>query len=112
MSCEQKMTLQEATDFFSKFYFGEHHIPSPIKAFGTGWVVKHDRGDLATYDFDQLTRLVLAAHEQAIRVSIMPLNFNTVKIAIWKREREGGMTKRHPTIEQAIESFKSKTSHS
>lgn len=104
------LTKEEATNFFAQFYGGEHHIPKyKIFEFGDGWMVKHDRGDLATYDYNDLTRLVLMAHDKCIRVSIMPLNMNTVKIAIWKREREGGMSRRHATIEQAIETYRKQT---
>ena len=56
---KQPMTLEEATAFFSEFYYGEHHIPGPIKKWGEGWVVNHDRGGLASYDYDGLTDLSL-----------------------------------------------------
>lgn len=102
---EKHLTLQEAIDFFSEFYQGEHHIPGKVKEFGGGWVVNHDRGDLATYDYNQLTKLVFMAHEKCIRVSVMPCSPRHLKIAIWKRQREGGMSERHPTLQQAIESF-------
>jgi hypothetical protein len=101
------LTKEEATAFFAELYGGEHHIPKhQVFEYGNGWMVKHDRGDLATYDFSQLTKLVLMSHDRCIRASIEPLNMGTLKIAIWKRNREGGMDSRHPTIEQAIESFR------
>lgn len=99
------LTKEAATAFFSQFYHGEHHIPGKVAEFGRGWMVKHTRLDVATYDFDELTRLVIMAHHYCYRVSIMPYNFTTFKIAIWKRKREGSMSQRHPTIEQAIEEF-------
>lgn len=103
------MEQQKAIDFFSQFYGGEHHIPrSGITKWGNGWMVKHDRGELATYDFTELTRLVLMAHERCYRVGVAPHNTNTLKICIWERQREGGMCDRHPTIEQAIEIFNKK----
>jgi hypothetical protein len=101
------LTKAEATEFFAEFYDGRHHIPkSGVKEFGDGWYVSHNRGDLATYDYNQLTRLVLMGHDKCIRVSVAPSNFNTLKICIWKRQREGGMSSRHPTLEQAIEKFR------
>lgn len=103
------LTKEEATVFFSELYGGEHHIPKGgVKQFGTGWCVAHNRGDLATYDYDDLTRLVFMAHDKCYRVSVVAYNFNSVKIAIWKRQREGGMSERHPTLEQAIEKFRPK----
>lgn len=101
------LTKEEATAFFSELYYGEHHIPKhQVFEFGYGWMVKHDRGDLATFDYNDLTRLVLMAHDKCIRVSVSPLNKSVLQIAIWKRQREGPMAERHPTLEQAIEKFR------
>lgn len=101
------LTKEEATAFFAEFYYGEHHIPKhTVHQFGLGWMVKHDRGDLASFDFNGLTRLVLMAHDKCIRVSVQPSSKATMEIAIWKRQREGSMSERHPTLEQAIESFR------
>jgi hypothetical protein len=101
------LTKEEATAFFSEFYQGDHHIPKGgVKEFGYGWAVVHNRGDLATYDYNELTKLVIMGHDRCIRVSIMPYQIKSLKIAIWRRQREGGMSERHPTLEQAIESFR------
>lgn len=101
------LTKEEAVAFFAEFYGGEHHFPrGGVKDWGTGWCVNHDQGDLATYDFDRLTKLVIMAHDKCIRVSVQPHQFKTLRIAIWKRAREGGLSLRHPTLEQAIESFR------
>jgi hypothetical protein len=62
--------------------------------------------DLATFDFDHLTYLVIAAHEHCVRISIMPATFRHLRITMSLREREGGMSARHPTIDQAIEDFR------
>lgn len=105
-----KLTIEEATQFFSDFYFGEHHIPGyKPKEFGYGWSVNHDRGDLATFDYNQLTRLVFMAHERCIRVSVEAVRNGIIRIAIWKRSgREGSIDMRHPTIEKALETFSNK----
>lgn len=103
------LTKQEATAFFSEFYGGEHHLPrGGIKDWGDGWCVHHDQGDLATYDSDGLTNLVFMAHDKCIRVSVQPHAFKTIRIAIWRRKREGSLSRRHPTLDQAIEKFTTK----
>lgn len=100
------LTEQEATEFFSELYGGQHHIPGyKPKEWGFGYMIIHDRGDLATFDFNMLTRLVLYAHAKCIRVSVEGHTKGKLKIAIWKRQREGSISQRHPTIEQAIEMF-------
>lgn len=99
------LTLEEATNFFSEYYGGEHHIPGKIKNNGFGFSVNDDRGGLATYDFNQLTRLVFMAHDKCIRVEVSPSSPRHLKIAIWKRERTGSMSERHPDLQTVIEQF-------
>lgn len=106
----QHLTIEEATEFFAELYYGEHHIPGyKVHEWGDGFCVKHDRGGLSTFDYNELTRLVLMAHDKCYRVDISPLAPRYLRIAIWKRfGREGGFSSRHPTIEQAIESYNKK----
>lgn len=100
------MTKEEAIAFFAQLYNGAHHIPGcDVHPFGRGWMVKHDRGELSTYDYNELTTLVFLAHEMCYRASISNHGPKALKIIIWKRKREGGMCERHPTIEAAIETF-------
>lgn len=62
---------------------------------------------LATWDFNRLTRLVIGAHDECIRIEISPKAFRYLSIEMWPREgRDGCMSKRHPTIEQAITSYR------
>lgn len=95
---------EEAIEFLSQVYFGKHHIPDrgKLERWGYGWKYK-DSSTYATFDFDKLTRLVLLAHKYAIRVQIFPCNMQYLNISIHKREREGQITERHPTIHQAIQ---------
>ncbi len=60
---------------------------------------------LSTYDFDMLTRLVLGAHEYCLRIEISQGGPGCIKVWVHPREgREGcSMSKRHPTIQQAID---------
>jgi hypothetical protein len=99
------LTESEARAFFAAFYRGEHHFPSKIQPYGEGWSMSHF-GSLATFDTDELTRLVLLAHARCIRVQVEQGGPNRLRIAIWKRERVGRFSERHPTIEQAIEAFR------
>lgn len=61
---------------------------------------------MATYDFNELTRLVLAAHKYAVRAAVQNGGPGRVKILLHSRNRESDQIyKRHPTIQQAIEEF-------
>ncbi len=97
-----KMSLEEARDFLGSIYGGTHNLPGEVKPFGYGWCLNH-QGDLATFDGDQLTRLVFLAHDRCVRVSILNSGPRMVRIVIHPRMgREGGFSVKHPTIEDAL----------
>jgi hypothetical protein len=104
------LTHEQAVAFFSEFYGGTHRIPGArykaenIKPYGTGWSVSHP-GELASFDSDQLTTLVLLAHERCIRVHVEPCNPRYLRIVIFGRVREGDISRRHPTIGHAVALF-------
>ncbi|MCK9570692.1 hypothetical protein M0R72_17215 [Candidatus Pacearchaeota archaeon] len=100
-----RLSEGDAKAFFSDFYRGEHHFPGKLKPYGLGWSMSHF-GSLATFDGDDLTRLVLLAHARCIRAQIEQGGPNRLRIAIWKRVREGAMYERHPTILEAVEAIK------
>jgi len=55
--------------------------------------------DLATFDHDKLTALVLAAHKNCVRVEIEPCNPQYLRIVFWPRETDGErIYARHPTL--------------
>lgn len=59
--------------------------------------------ELATFDSDGLTRLVVGAHDRCYRVSVEACAPRTLRVSIWPRDgREGPMHKRHPTMEDAV----------
>ena len=63
--------------------------------------------ELATFDFDKLTRLVIGAHDESIRISISACAPNRLRLRMHERQkRKGRMYERHPTIEQAIEAYR------
>jgi len=89
-------------DRFADVVGGFHHIYNKIKPFGDG-VKTSVLGSWATFDFDQLTRIVILGHDRMIRVEIGQSGPKMFCVVLHKRHsREGSMTKRHPTIEDAI----------
>jgi hypothetical protein len=68
--------------------------------------VRAGRG-LDTWDFDTLTRLVIAAHDECIRFGVEPSGPGMLALTFHQRlGREGPMHSRHPTIETAIEDYR------
>ena len=105
------LTFEEAVAFFSDFCRGKHHIPNGqccgiagVKRHGNGWKI-HVSGDLSTWDFDELTRLVFLAHDYRYRASVETAG-RSLRIAIWRRFPTGDMSVRHPSLEQAVDAWR------
>lgn len=102
----RQMAHADAVAFFAEFYGGEHHFPHKIREYGSGWSMLH-RSGLATYDFDQLTRLVFMAHDRCIRVEVSIVNMQWLRIAIHQRRPgEGQMYEVHPTLDEALAAWR------
>ncbi len=84
-------------------FYGSHHLDGEVKEYGTGICMTVFGGRLATFDYDYLTRLVIRAHDEMVRVELDAGGPQGVKLILHKRHtREGIMFERHPTIETAI----------
>jgi hypothetical protein len=68
--------------------------------FSLGWK------QLATADFDELTRLVFLAHHMAIRVAIEASTRKYLKLTFHQRNRSGNSAQKHLTLDQAVNAFK------
>jgi len=102
----------KAVYILNRLYLGLHHCYDVIhrltpKDCADPYFLKvtiYGKGGLATWDFDQLTRLVIMAHELCMRVEITSCNMQYLHLAFSQREtREGDICKRHPSIEEAVE---------
>lgn len=59
---------------------------------------------LSTFDFDELTQLVVRCHDACVRLTVAPCNMRYLKLMFHPRKgREGHLFERHPTMEQALE---------
>jgi hypothetical protein len=57
------------------------------------------RGDLSTFDGDELTRLVVAAHRFRVRVGISGRCRYVMTVFLHPRDDHGSSTARHPGLE-------------
>lgn len=106
---KKPMTKEEAEEFFGILFRGKHHIPGgEAKKFGQGWKVNAYAG-IATFDFDDLTRLVFLAHDKCVRAEIVQGGPGRIGIAIWKRHgRRGYNYDHHPSINTALTNWRMK----
>ena len=97
----------ECASFYGQLIGGWHHLMGSIKPCGTGVLFNTRNSNWATFDFDGLTRAVVLAHDEMIRMEIRPSGPGMLQFVFHKRHtREGRMSKRHPTIEDAIEKIR------
>ena len=112
MTDEKQLEPFEARAKNALFYVfgGSHHWPR-IKKCGVlypYWELNY-YGDLATYDSDSLTRLVVAAHQYCLRVSIGQSGPGMVKVTLHNRTvRVGRLHERHPDLEELAETCKAR----
>lgn len=101
------MTREQAVEFFTEFFCGSHHIPAKrypgqhgvYGELGFYWVNYFD--ELATWDMDRLSRLVLLAHDRCVRVAVSARG-RCLQISITNRLRDGQICSGHPTLEEAV----------
>ena len=92
----------ECSCMFADVVGGFHHIYGKIKPWGDG-IQTNVLGSWATFDFNQLTHIVVLAHDRMIRVEIGSSGPRMFRVIMFKRHtREGRMSQKHPTIEDAI----------
>jgi len=95
--------------FLSDLFGGFHHICGRLHEWGTGIKLNCTQSNwAATYDFNGLTRAVFMAHDRCIRFAIEPSGPGMMGLIVHKRHKraEGRMYERHPTIEQALKSWR------
>lgn len=73
---------------------------------GRGVYVPFRDGRMATFDFYPLTLLVLLCHEARIRCEISAKARGHFELSFHQRSHGGGMSGRHPNIEEAVAAFR------
>ncbi len=79
---------EEVADLLDTLYGGIYHLAGPglgrVDWTNPNWIeymlVDHRSANLHTYDFDDLTWLVLLSHDRCLRVELRPGNFRCVKL--------------------------------
>lgn len=92
-------------DILGQAFLGIYHIERRLR--NVDW--SDDRyirvpyhGGLATTDGNELTRLVLLAHDSCVRFEIEPCNMQYVYLTFTPRKRAESMMENHPTMEEHV----------
>lgn len=73
---------------------------------GVGVAVPMRHAHPATHDYNDLTRLVFMCHEARIRLEIQPYAMKGMRFVFHQRSHEGGYTRRHPDLDEAVKEFR------
>lgn len=87
-------------------YSGAHHVGTVKIGSGDGWIAVTHFSEIATADSDLMTRLVLLAHDAAVRVSVQPSSPRNLRIMLHPRVRSDRNMTNHRTMENAVESLR------
>lgn len=105
--------LGKKVAFFLDLWLDGLHHADPKKLKAVEWsnpIYMHFdfRGDIATYDFDQLTRLVVLSHDLMLRVELKAHNFGLLRLTFHQREtRESENTwQRMPMMETHLDGIR------
>ena len=95
--------VDQVVDFV---FGGFHHVDKPTLETGTFFTCR-PYSELATWDYSQLTKLVVVAHELCVRAAIRPASGRVLKVCLSPRaplsEVENKMVLGHPTLAEHLE---------
>jgi hypothetical protein len=103
----------KVADIIDRLYVGIYHKDDAVLHKRVQWnnpswieIVVYDR--LSTFDSDRLTHLVLLAHDYCVRVEISAAAPQYLRLGFSPRMRKGEVHQRHPNIESAIATYRSR----
>lgn len=103
----------ECFEMLCDLFFGAHHVHGKIYECGPKGIYincTNANNVFGTFDYSNLTRAVIMAHDRCIRFSIEPSGPSMLKLVFHKQhKRDGQMHERHPTLEQAIETLRDRS---
>lgn len=87
---------QRCWQLLADWSLGEHHM-GKVTHWGRGLRMTR-LCEVATFDGDDMTRLVLIAHQRQCRVAVSPAGRCTLAIEAHPRKPEGSLYERHPGL--------------
>lgn len=94
---------QKAENVLAVTYHGLHHVDLRKAKEEPGYFSICVCGGVSTYDFDTLSRLVIAAHDACVRLDINGAAHGYLRLTFTDRKRGGDVFTRHPQIDKAIQ---------
>lgn len=97
------LPFAEKIELFIDYVFGGRHRTFAVEQKEVCYYIKF-WDNLATWDGNKLTKIVVAAHDLGLRVDAEPNGMRGMRLMVHNRAlREGRTMERHPTLEQHLE---------
>ena len=98
-----ELPFAEKIELFIDYVFGgRHHTHSVELKDGVLYIIKF-WDNLATWDDNKLTKIVVAAHDLGLRVDAQPNGMRGMRLMIHNRAQRESIVRGHPTLEQHLE---------
>lgn len=95
----------EVADLLGDAFMGIYHLSytslKKVNWKAPCYVAVTIRGELATFDTNTLTILLVLCHDRCLRMAIEGTGPNYLRVSFTKRQRDGQQWARHPTLEDA-----------
>lgn len=101
---------REVADVLGQVWKGIYHLEKEVPKVNWNhptWIEINIYGCLSTFDFSNLTELVVLCHDRVLRLEIRPCNMQYLKLVFHQRKnRDGSICERMPTMEDHMQSIR------
>lgn len=100
----------ECFEMLCDLFYGAHHVFGIVRPSRKNGIVINSSNcsnHFGSFDYNNLTRAVVMAHDRMIRFSIEPSGPGMLKLSFHKRcSRDGDMAQCHPELEVAVDKIR------
>jgi hypothetical protein len=97
-----ELPLSEKVDLFIDYVFGGRHHTTKVIDHKFWFEVKFHQ-DVATWDGNIMTKIVVASHDLGLRASLDPNGLRGLKLMLHNRKQRDTISRGHPTLEEHLE---------
>lgn len=97
-----ELPFAEKIELFIDYVFGGRHHTKSVEFNQVCYYIKF-WSDLATWDGNKLTKIVVAAHDLGLRVDAEPNGMRGMRLMVHNRTQRDSIMRGHPTLEQHLE---------
>lgn len=101
---------REVADILGQVWRGIYHLENYVHKVdwaNKNWIEINIYGCLSTFDFSNLTELIVLCHDRMLRLEIRPCNMQLLKLEFHQRKnRSGTVNERMPLMEKHLQDIR------